>query len=71
MLWNQVYDPVGDPVLLTILAAVPIAVLLLGNLQKISAEQLGITPMLACLMGGFVMPQAYVPPFTALVIGGH
>jgi lactate permease len=91
---------------------------LFGSLQRISAEQLGINPVLAaaanssggvmgkmidaqsivvastatrwyghegeilryvffhslalaCLMGGLVMLQAYVPPFTALVIGGH
>ncbi len=27
--------------------------------------------VLACLMGGLIMLQAYVPPFTLLVIGGH
>jgi lactate permease len=91
---------------------------LFGSLQKISAEQLGINPVLAAaanssggvmgkmidaqsivvastatrwyghegeilryvffhslalaaLMGGLIMLQAYVPPFTLMVIGGH
>jgi lactate permease len=91
---------------------------LFGSLQKISAEQLGINPVLAAaanssggvmgkmidaqsivvastatrwyghegeilryvffhslalaaLMGGLIMLQAYVPPFTLMVVGGH
>jgi lactate permease len=48
MVWQQIYDPFASPVLSTLMAAVPVVVM---------------------LVGGLVTLQAYVSPFTAMVVG--
>ena len=65
MSWSQINDPLNNPVLSTLCAALPIVVLLggLASFRSLHFHSLA----LASLMGLLVMAQAYVFPFTLLV----
>ncbi|HET6900133.1 MAG TPA: L-lactate permease, partial [Vicinamibacteria bacterium] len=59
-MWPQVYEPVGGPVLSTLLAAVPVVVLLgalgLFHLRAHVAALLGLVAALVVAVGPFGMP---------------
>ena len=69
-MWPQVYEPVGGPVLSTLLAAIPVVVLLgaLGvfHLRAHVAALLGLAAALAVAVGVFGMP-----PGMALATAGY
>ncbi|HWC88725.1 MAG TPA: hypothetical protein VG433_03700, partial [Pirellulales bacterium] len=59
--WVQVYDPLGSPVLSTLLAAVPIVVLLGLLVLGVAAHRaaaLGLAVALASAVWGFGMPAS-------------
>ena len=90
MVWQQIYDPFGSMALSTLLAAVPVVVMLAALMGKmIDAQSIVVASTatrwinhegdilrfvffhslaLAVLVGVLVTLQAYVWPFTLLVI---
>jgi len=77
MSWSKVYDPFHNQIVSTLVAALPILVLL-GSLAYFHdkahyAALLGLIVALAVAIVAFGIPvlamaQAYVSPFTALVV---
>ena len=75
-LWQQIYDPFGNMIISTLLGAIPVLVMLVGlgflHLKAHVAAGAGLLAASmagnAALVGGLVTLQAYVWPFTAMVV---